>query len=230
MYEEAKLKMKEGKSKSTKVAAAAEDTKKKSSGKRKHDDDGGDPDDDVQVGGASGEVKLKISGFLKKQLIADWEAVTRQHKLVTLPRPTTVHDLLTEFEQSKARQESSHQMCKEVVNGLEQYFEKALGTVLLYRFERPQFKSQQAKLAAAASGDNQFSRIYGAEHLLRLFVKLPSLLSYTKLEAKEAVVLGSKLNDFIKWLDRKAQAGTLFQAEYEPTDKDYAAQLMNEGE
>ena len=140
------------------------DTKKK---KRKHDDD--DVDDDVQVGGATGEVKLKISGFLKKQLIADWEAVTRQHKLVTLPRPVTVHALLNEFEQTKARQESSHQMCKEVVNGLEQYFERALGTVLLYKFERPQFKAQQAKLATLTPPDNQLSRVYGAEHLLRLF-------------------------------------------------------------
>lgn len=267
IYEAARIAMKEGKAGKGKGAAttAAADTDAGKKKKRKHDDD--DPvDDDVQVGGASGEVKLKISGFLKKQLIADWESVTRQHRLVTLPRPTTVHALLQEFEQSKAKQESSHNMCKEIVNGLEQYFEKALGTVLLYRFERPQFKAQVEQLkGAVAPAPTTLSQIYGAEHLLRLFgtspieqrnslvslrvrasvltrwssfcvvfvpglVKLPSLLAYTKLEIKEAVVLGSKLNEFIQFLHKKAQGGQLFQAEYEATDKDYAQAVTNETE
>jgi mortality factor 4-like protein 1 len=170
VYDEAKTKMKESKAKSSKGGAAATsvETEQKKKKRKAEDDDAFD--DDVQVGGTGGEVKLKISGFLKKQLIADWDAVTRQHKLVTLPRAVTVRDLLQEYEQSKAKQESSHNMCKEVVSGLEQYFEKALGTVLLYRFERPQYKEQVEKIKAANGGSpSSLSQIYGAEHLLRLF-------------------------------------------------------------
>lgn len=220
VFDEAKQKMKEAKAKTGAAAknatvAAPEEPKKKS--KRKADDDD-TVEDEVSVGGANGEVKLKISGFLKKQLIADWENVTREHRLVTLPRPQSVSALLKEYEESKQRQESSHQMVQEVVHGLEQYFEKAIGTILLYRFERPQYKQWVAK---CQTNSQPLAQIYGAEHLLRLFVKLPSLLACTKLETKEAVVLGSKLNDFIKWLDNKAKSSALFQTEYEATDKDY---------
>lgn len=216
VFEEAKQRIKDAKKGNKNATVAAPDEPKKK-GKRKLDDDD-TVEDEVSVGGSNGEVRLKISGFLKKQLIADWENVTREHRLVTLPRPLSVRDLLREFEDSKLKQESSHQMVKEVVRGLEQYFEHAIGTVLLYRFERPQYKKW---LKRCEENNQTLASVYGAEHLLRLFVKLPSLLACTKLETKEAVVLGSKLNDFIKWLDTRAKNSVLFQTEYEATDKDY---------
>lgn len=231
LMDEAKLRMKEAKKAGGKggaaAAAASEDAANKS-GKKSTKKNNSTLEDDtvgdeVSVGGAAGEVRLKIPGYLKKQLINDWEQITRGHKLVTLPRPQSVKELLAEFEASKQRQESTSQMVKEVVSGIEQYFEKAIGTVLLYRFERPQFKAQQEAL-----GDKTLSSIYGAEHLLRLFVKLPSLLAYTKLEPKEAIVLGSKVNDLIKWLDKKAQGGTLFQQDYEAQEKEYVQSVQME--
>ena len=171
--EEAKQRMKEakkggGKGGAAAAAATADEGKSgKKGSKRKLGDDDDTLSDEVSVGGAgASEVRLRIPGYLKKQLIADWEAVTRNHRLVTLPRPMSVKALLREFEESKQKQESSHLMVKEIRSGLEQYFEKALGTVLLYRFERPQFKAQQA---AAATEGKTLGDIYGAEHLLRLF-------------------------------------------------------------
>jgi mortality factor 4-like protein 1 len=225
--DEAKQRMKDAKKQSGKgadkaaAAGASADAggKGKGKGSKRRLDDEDTLEGDVSVGGgASGEVKLKISGVLKQQLISDWESVTRHHKLVTLPRPVTVKTLLTDFEESKAKQESAHQMTKEIVSGIEQYFEKALGTLLLYRFERPQYKEQVTKIAAEGKS---LSSVYGAEHLLRLFVKLPSLLSHSKLDPREAIVLASKLNDFLKFLDKKAQTGQLFQQEYESTDQEY---------
>lgn len=59
-------------------------------------------------------------------------------------------------------------------------------------------------------------------------MKLPSLLAYTKLEIKEAVVLGSKLNEFITFLSKKAQGDKLFLQEYEPTNQDYMHKVNNE--
>ena len=151
LMDEAKLKMKEANKKNKAGGAAAEESSGKSGKKKRVSVDDDTVSDEVTVGGASGEVKLKISGHLKKQLINDWEQVTRSHKLVSLPRPITVKMLLSEFEQSKTKQETSHQMVKEVVAGVEQYFEKALGTVLLYRFERPQFKVNTPRQRGAES-------------------------------------------------------------------------------
>jgi len=173
LMEEAKQRMRDakkggGKGGAAAAAATADEGKSgKKGSKRKLGDDDDALSDEVSVGGAgASEVRLRIPGYLKKQLIADWEAVTRNHRLVTLPRPVSVKALLREFEESKQKQESSHLMVKEIRSGLEQYFEKALGTVLLYRFERPQFKAQQT---AAATEGKTLGDIYGAEHLLRLF-------------------------------------------------------------
>ena len=52
----------------------------------------------------------------------------------------------------------------EVVSGIATYFEKALGNILLYRFERHQYATLKTQ-----SPDKKLSDIYGAEHLLRLF-------------------------------------------------------------
>lgn len=53
---------------------------------------------------------------------------------------------------------------KEILDGLKLYFDKALGNILLYRFERAQYADVR-KLYS----DKSMSEIYGAEHLLRLF-------------------------------------------------------------
>ena len=55
---------------------------------------------------------------------------------------------------------------EEVLAGIILYFDRCLGNILLYRFERQQYlEAKQTK----ESGDKQASELYGAEHLLRLF-------------------------------------------------------------
>jgi hypothetical protein len=51
-----------------------------------------------------------------------------------------------------------------VLDGLKSYFDKCLGNVLLYRFERSQYVEIKERFPELASSD-----IYGSEHLLRLF-------------------------------------------------------------
>jgi hypothetical protein len=53
---------------------------------------------------------------------------------------------------------------QEVVNGLHFYFNKCIGTRLLYKKERKQYRVTRLKYEHL---DN--SQIFGAEHLLRLF-------------------------------------------------------------
>lgn len=52
----------------------------------------------------------------------------------------------------------------EVFDGIRIYFNKALGTMLLYRFERNQYADIKRQ-----NPEKDLVDIYGAEHLLRLF-------------------------------------------------------------
>ena len=48
------------------------------------------------------------------------------------------------------------------------------------------------------------SEVYGAEHLLRLFVKLPELLPLGDMDAAAGRALQVKLTEFLRWLQRNA--------------------------
>lgn len=54
----------------------------------------------------------------------------------------------------------------EVIQGLVMYFNKALGSLLLYQFERQQYSELRRK-----HPNKDMVDIYGAEHLLRLYGK-----------------------------------------------------------
>lgn len=51
-----------------------------------------------------------------------------------------------------------------MVDGIKKYFDAALGSFLLYRFERIQYAE-----AMKSFPEKAMSELYGAEHLLRLF-------------------------------------------------------------
>jgi MRG len=117
--------------------------------------------------------------------------------LVTLPRSPTVAEILEEFKQHVLN--SSPQkyfyisryldyrltdapirlslrdpqvVLPTVVSGLQVYFDKALGSNLLYRFERPQYADIRKRYVTGptvqVSQEREMSDIYGAEHLLRM--------------------------------------------------------------
>lgn len=118
-----------------------------------------------------GVVKLNLTYQLKKQLVDDWEFVVQKHHLVTLPREITVADILAEFVASKVKKgkTAENKVVEEVAQGLKTYFERALGTLLLFRFERAQHAALIANMESGAERAKPMSEIYGPEHLLRLF-------------------------------------------------------------
>ncbi|XP_035823931.1 protein MRG1 isoform X9 [Zea mays] len=101
---------------------------------------------------------------LKKQLVDDWEFVTQMGKLVKLPRSPTVDDILKKYLEHRAKKDGKiNDSYAEILKGLRCYFDKALPAMLLYKKERDQY-------AEEVKGDVSPSTVYGAEHLLRLFV------------------------------------------------------------
>ncbi|KAM3393030.1 hypothetical protein ACQJBY_013948 [Aegilops geniculata] len=133
---------------------------------------------------------------LKKQLVDDWEFVTQLGKLVKLPRSPTVDDILTKYLEYRVKKDNKiSDSCAEVTKGLRCYFDKALPAMLLYKKEQKQYKEE-------IKGDVSPSTVYGAEHLLRLFVKLPELLSSVNMEEDALNKLQQKLLDILKFLQK----------------------------
>ena len=82
-------------------------------------------------------MKLPISDLLKGLLVDDWENITSKNQLVPIPHPKPVNTIFDDYldYERKRREEGSAAMeiLEETVEGIRQYFNKALGRVLLYR-------------------------------------------------------------------------------------------------
>ena len=158
---------------------------------------------------------LRLPHGMKLKLIEDWERITRERKLVPLPRTPSVTQLLDDFNQTKARRTSHERLYGEVCDGLKQYFNQALPTILLYKFERRQYLDSK-DINKAPPVD-----VYGAEHLLRLFTKMPELLARCSLQREHMTVLNAKLNELVRFL--QSNKAKYFSPDYVKPNDDYFA-------
>jgi len=91
------------------------------------------------------EIKIPIPDPLKLQLVDDWENITKDKKLVPLPRKPTVVEILSEYKKVNAELKKDEKnsretdLISEMLDGIQLYFDRALGNILLYHFERQQY-------------------------------------------------------------------------------------------
>lgn len=120
-------------------------------------------------------IHIPVPDGLKALLVDDWEHVTKNLALIPLPAVNSVNEILDAyFEEEKAKRRigsAEASILEEVIAGIKEYFEKSLGKILLYRFERQQYFEVRQKLEAGqAEWENKsIGDIYGVEHLARLF-------------------------------------------------------------
>jgi len=147
-------------------------------------------------------------------LVDDWEFVTKQQMLVSLPRSPTVAEVLDEYYVKKTEKKEDGSL-KEVIEGLKVYFDMALGKMLLYRFERQQYVDLQKK----NSENKKMSEIYGCEHLLRLFVKIQQLVPTVGMEPEAVLLLNEHLNGILKYVQKNTSR--LIMDEYDNAPPEY---------
>lgn len=179
---------------------------------------------DEQIKCSKMEIKIKIPDELKPWLVDDWEMINRQHKLVDLPAKMTVEQIIEEYCKKSTKSNTSNKEVSvpDVANGILEYFNVMLGSQLLYKVERPQY----SEILKQHNG-KKMSQIYGSVHLLRLFVKLGSVLAFTTLDDKSIQVLIGHLTDFLKYLSKNIT--TLFSTSlFVNSTSDYQRSLQSQ--
>jgi len=118
-----------------------------------------------------------------------------------------VRDLLEEYKRhamSRTHPSSKIDLLPTLLAGLQTYFDRSLGSMLLYRYERPQYAQTRKQYITGQhvnpGEEKEMSQIYGAEHLSRLFVKLPDMVAHTSMDEVSINILRDFVNDFMKWL------------------------------
>ncbi|CDH54070.1 mrg-domain-containing protein [Lichtheimia corymbifera JMRC:FSU:9682] len=141
------------------------------------------------------EFGLVIPESLKGRLVDDWENVTKNDQLLQLPRNPCITEILNQYRESaKGRTNLDVETLDQVIEGVQLYFSKSLSTSLLYHVERKQH-------ADLSMGEKSVCDIYGIEHLLRLFVQIPSLISHANVDADTLNLLRDAFSDILRFLE-----------------------------
>jgi len=183
---------------------------------------------------------------LKSLLVDDWESITKNLQLVQLPSSRPAGVILDEYQKyakaTGSRNGTELDILEEVIAGLKEYFNKALGRLLLYRFEREQFYDINTRMNQPTDdlSGKLLTDIYGGEHLLRLLgtgrpthcsfsplanyypaVTMPELIAQTNMDHQAINRLREELSSMTTWLAKEPQINAFFASVYESPGQTY---------
>lgn len=148
-------------------------------------------------------LKINLPNELWELLQDDFVEISQNKKIYDLPVEPTVSTILNEY--LKMNPDSSEVV--EFVEGIERCFNKALGLMLLYRFERQQYSDlyHEQSLNGSASLTSDIlvpSKHYGFVHLLRLLTKITDILPIAKYSLEKICSVSKIFDDFVFFLNR----------------------------
>lgn len=178
-------------------------------------------------------VRLYVPDRLKSLLVDDWENVTKNLQLAHLPSEAPVSNILDAYlEQELPRRRpgsAEADILVEIVAGMKEYFNRSLGRILLYRFEREQFYEIHTRMedqtGEGSLAGRTFADIYGGEHLLRLFVMMPELIAQTNMDNQSVNRLREELTNMLNWLAKDAAVVNYFSFPYESPGQEYTDKI-----
>ncbi|KAJ5880305.1 Chromatin modification-related protein eaf3 [Penicillium subrubescens] len=160
-------------------------------------------------------IRIVMPDNLKALIVDDWERVTKNGTVVKLPAPKPVRKILQDWRDEEAPKRTECRIDVDVLDeciaGILEYFDVMLDKLLLYRYERPQYRMFRKKYAGIPGKDSPVD-VYGAEHLIRLFSLLPELLAQTNMDLQATQRLREELSKFSIWLSKNSEK--YFRTEY----------------
>ncbi|KAL4983119.1 chromatin modification-related protein eaf3 [Aspergillus falconensis] len=166
-------------------------------------------------------VRIVMPDNLKSLLVDDWENVTKNQQVVALPAKSSVNQILDDYlkeERLKRTGSSEVDVLEEVVMGIRDYFDKSLDKILLYRFEREQYRVLRKRWESETADKGPLD-IYGAEHLTRLFATMPELIAQTNMDLQSTNRLREELSKFTIWLSKNSN--NYFATRYVTASNEY---------
>ncbi|KAI9931320.1 hypothetical protein ASPWEDRAFT_47450 [Aspergillus wentii DTO 134E9] len=169
-------------------------------------------------------VRIVMPDNLKSLLVDDWENVTKNQQVVALPAKSSVNQILEQYvteEKEKRTTAAEFDVLEEVMMGIREYFDKSLDKILLYRFEREQYRVLRKKWEGSSGdfADKGPLDIYGAEHLTRLFATMPELIAQTNMDLQSINRLREELSKFTIWLSKNSDK--FFATRYMTASNEY---------
>ncbi|THH11574.1 hypothetical protein EW146_g7996 [Bondarzewia mesenterica] len=155
-------------------------------------------------------------------------AVTKNNQLVTLPRSPTVVEILQQFQAYVFASPAPHlrdpkTVLPTIISGLQVYFDRALGSILLYRFERPQYAEIRKRYVTGPTvrigHEREMSAVYGAEHLLRMIVNLPQMVAGSTMDPESVSLVRDYVTELMNYMLK--ERNRIFQAEYDSASLQY---------
>lgn len=163
---------------------------------------------------------------LKKEMLKTWECISQRNLVPSVPAKISVRRVLDMYVEAKIKQISAGNASgprafqedgqlrkrmigwKDLAEGIALFFEKALESRLLYPQEQPQLKEMNSN---PKYGKKSVAELYGCEHLLRLLLRLPDILSECVSEEKRQLIL-EDIKDFVRFLHQNQDI--LFTSSY----------------
>ena len=169
---------------------------------------------------------------LKKIMVEEWEIITQCGMIPNFPAKLSIKDALDQYLTSKLKlldnindnndsgtiskvddnddDVDPNQEWRQMVDGILLFFDQGIPDRLLYSQELTQYSEQHIH-------EKRNCELYGCEVLLRMFVRLPSIVAEGLSEAEMRPIL-SKCNDLVRFLLK--YQGTLFTQTYQKPTQD----------